>query len=785
MLRSGHEPPWPVAALAAAVLLLGAANAAADPAPSAPAPSGGLAPGAQAIVPPKLRSSPDVGYPDGAGGEASVILIITVNADGSVRAARVEIGDEPFASLASRAALGWRFDPATRDGAPIAAVVRAQLVFRPPPPPSDVPVVPPSAEAPDVGPAAVPAAPVEVTIRGVRPLAPAVSSFDRSEVRQLPGAFGDPFRAIEALPGVTPIASGVPFFYVRGAPPGNVGYFLDGVRVPLLYHLGAGPSVIHPAIVDRVDLYPGGYPAEFGRFAGGIVAAETTLPASKPRGEGSVRLLDAGALVEAPFAEGRATALVGGRYSYTAALLSLVAPDTSLAYWDYQTRFSYRTSPKGRATAFIFGSFDGLGQRENGQMKTLFSTQFHRADLRYDHELGDGKSMRLAVTLGFDRTAFADDAFLRDQTLGTRFETTYRLTPELTLRAGFDAVVDRYDVEARTSSGRDPGNPQPGDTSMGSNDDIRQVTPARSDFATGVRADVVVKLAPDIELVPGIRVDAFVSGNEAVPSVDPRVAARIGITDRLRTVHTFGVAHQPPSFIVPWPGFRLSGLESGLQRSLQWSSGVEGDLTEGTTATFTVFQNIFFNMTDPLGTLAVVSNSGVEELTQRSFGSAVGAELLVRRRLTRRVGGFLSYTLSRSQRKVGDHHFPSGFDRTHVLNAAVAFDLGRSWRAGMRGVLYTGTPRASTLPIPGENDPNAYVVVVDSYPERMPAFYRLDVRLEKRWTFGETTWLSFVFEMLNATLHKETFGYNCSSTGCRTEEIGPVTFPSIGVEAGF
>jgi hypothetical protein len=252
-------------------------------------------------------------------------------------------------------------------------------------------------------------------------------------------------------------------------------------------------------------------------------------------------------------------------------------------------------------------------------------------------------------------------------------------------------------------------------------------------------------------------------------------------------VHTFGVAHQPPSFIVPWPGFRLSGLESGLQRSLQWSSGVEHDLDEGTTGSFTVFQDIFLNMTDPLGTLAVVGNGGVEAFTQRSFGSSAGLELLLRRKLTRRLGGFFSYTLSRSERTVGDRHFPSGFDRTHVLNGALAFDLGRSWRAGVRGVFYTGTPKAKTVQLPSTriDEPNPYVVVVDPNPARMPPFYRLDVRLEKRWTFGETTWLSFVVEMLNATLHKETFGFGCSSTGCRSEEIGPVSFPSIGVEAGF
>src|SRR5207249_4000018 len=50
---------------------------------------------------------------------------------------------------------------------------------------------------------------------------PAVTSLSKAEVRELPGAFGDPFRAIEALPGVTPIVSGLPYFYVRGAPPGN------------------------------------------------------------------------------------------------------------------------------------------------------------------------------------------------------------------------------------------------------------------------------------------------------------------------------------------------------------------------------------------------------------------------------------------------------------------------------------------------------------------------------------------------------------------------------------
>src|SRR4029079_7052967 len=104
------------------------------------------------------------------------------------------------------------------------------------------------------------------------------ATLSRTEVRQIPGTFGDPFRAIEIMPGVTPVVSGLPFFFVRGAPPGNVGYFLDGVRIPLLFHVGAGPSVVHPGLIQRVDLYPGGYPAYFGRFSGGIVSGETAPP---------------------------------------------------------------------------------------------------------------------------------------------------------------------------------------------------------------------------------------------------------------------------------------------------------------------------------------------------------------------------------------------------------------------------------------------------------------------------------------------------------------------------
>src|SRR5262245_23151219 len=106
------------------LLLAGEARAQSDPAPATRA--------APVIVPPKLLSTADVPYPEGATGDASVILVVVVSAAGSVVSATPEQNNEPFSSRAAAAALGWRFEPAQRDGTAIAAKIRLEVVFRAP-----------------------------------------------------------------------------------------------------------------------------------------------------------------------------------------------------------------------------------------------------------------------------------------------------------------------------------------------------------------------------------------------------------------------------------------------------------------------------------------------------------------------------------------------------------------------------------------------------------------------------------------------------------------------------
>ncbi len=772
-----------VAPIALALVLSGAAGAvrAQEPPPearAAPAP----------IAPPRPLTPLTASYPDGAAGDARVVVVITVNADGTVRSVAIDEGEEPFAAAALAASSAWRFEPATRAGAPVAAKVRAEIRFSAP----AVSVDPeagaqaqrgsPGVAAVGAAPLAAPPPPIEVTVRGDPP-APGATSMSRAEVRLLPGAFGDPFRAVETMPGVTPIASGVPFFYVRGAPPGNVGYYLDGVRVPLLYHLGLGPSVVHPAIVDKVDLYPGAYPARYGRFAGAIVAGETRDPVPEWHAEGSLRLVDAGAMVQAPFDGGRGTALVAGRYSYSAALLSLLQSTVDVRYWDYQARTTYDLGPRDRVTVFAFGAYDYLGRQpveatedEPGRpAEVLFDTTFHRLDLRYEHRFGTKSMVREAVTLGWDRTELGEGRYARDRILGARSDFAHRLSDAAVLRAGLDARLDVNDVDLdRDDSG------ERGFTSF---------FESHREVAVGAYADAVVAVTPELEVIPGLRLDLFASDGATALGVDPRLSSRLAVTRWLRIVEAVGLASQPPSFILPGPGFS-PGLTGGLQRSLQTSAGVEVDLPEDVTTTATVFRDAFFDMTDALGSTPATGGDLDRSFGQRSLGTSYGLELTLRRRLTRRLGGLVAYTLSRSERTIDAPvlvsldpvravitrlKVPSTYDRTHVLSAAASYDFGRGYRAGARGVFYTGTPKTTFLPRRG----------LVSGGDRLPPFFRLDARLEKRWTVGKAGWISAVLEVQNATLSKEAMNGDCERGACETEEIGPVTIPSLGLEGGF
>lgn len=615
------------------------------------------------------------------------------------------------------------------------------------------------------------AEPDEVVVHG-RTTEPGQTTLSNEEVRKVPGAFGDAFRVVDALPGATPFESGIPYSVLRGAPPGNSTVMIDGVAVPLLYHLGIGPAVVHPELIDRVDYFAGGAPAAFGRGVGGVVSAQTREPAPTARGHAHVRAFDAGALVESPFAGDRAHALVAGRYSYTAAALSLLSPGVEIGYWDYQGRASIELDDYDTLSVLAFGSHDK--RSELGDFHTTFSADFHRVDVRFDRKLEAGGRVRLAVTLGDDRST-NEQGSTHGRLGRVRMELDRPISSSLRLRAGADASLQHVDA----------GVPKNALYTV----PFATLFPEHDDVSTGIWADVVWRPSRHVEVVPGARVDLYdwhVLGipppaqrrdylydppapATSVPAVDPRLALRFTLRRGLAVVSTIGLHHQGPGFFVPVPGLQPAGFQRGLQSSLQQSAGVEVLLPADILATATVFSHDYKNVTSfsrcsiPQGGFDLTSPC----IGNRTDGEAHGLEVLVKRALTHWLGGWVAYTLSRTVEQSATPMTapqPTGFDHTHVLNVVGSVDFGQGWSAGARLFYYSGRPITQT--------------------ERSRDFARLDLRLEKRWPFLRTGSIAVVLEGLNVTFAQED-GLTCTNGTCHDEYGPPVVLPSIGVEASW
>jgi hypothetical protein len=607
-----------------------------------------------------------------------------------------------------------------------------------------------------------PSAATEVVVHGSLPSRDAGSDrLQAQDTRGIPGTFGEPLQAVESLPGVSPMVSGLPYFYVRGAPPGNTGYFIDGVPLPALFHLGPGPSVVPPQLLDRIDFFPSNAPARYGRFAGGVVAAETTDPSPVARGEASVRLFDSSAFVETPFDDGRSTFLAAGRYGYLNFLLSVFAPNLKLGYGDYTTRVTHAFSGADSISLFAIGGYDH--EEDTSQDLPPISTQFHRVDLRYDHRWSTG-SLRLATTFGYDVTS----DLAATQANETVTSVSGRLRLELEQRLG-DNV--------RVSAGADAN----GMRSIYAIAGAPLVAPMLTQVG-GAYVDVRLRPTPWVEISPGVRADVYQWPHTSAASVDPKLTTRIRLSPALTWISTFGIADQPPTYPIPIPGYQMPPT-AGLQRSYEMSEGVEAPLPFAMKARLTGFYSSVHNVSDfvsDCGTFAEACN-----ITGLVDGRNYGLEAFLERALSERFGGWISYTLSRAERRSGEVPYLSPFDRTHVLSVVARYAFANDVSAGVRGTYYTGRPDFPTF---AYGAATTFSVAPGQIAQhRLPPFYRLDARVDKRWNLPGGRWLTGVVEFFDATLSKEAIDFRCQLlTGqCVAQQVGPIALPSIGLEGGF
>ena len=92
-----------------------------------------------------------------------------------------------------------------------------------------------------------------------------IRDLDIDVVRAVPGFVEpDPVRVIEVLPGVVSTSDFSAAFHVRGGSQDQNLILLDGMPIFSPFHLGGVFSVFNADMIDRVELYSGGFSAEHG-----------------------------------------------------------------------------------------------------------------------------------------------------------------------------------------------------------------------------------------------------------------------------------------------------------------------------------------------------------------------------------------------------------------------------------------------------------------------------------------------------------------------------------------
>jgi len=634
------------------------------------------------------------------------------------------------------------------------------------------------------------------------------------EIKRIPGTFGDPVRVIQNLPGTARAPFGTGLVVVRGSNPEDTAFYVDGIRVPIIYHLGGYVSILNEDIVGSVDYLPGGYGVEFGRSGGGVINVKTNQDyPERFRAEWSTDLLDSSAVVQGRAGkDGRWGMTVTGRRSYIDVFIPIFTQDTGFTvqpyWWDYQVKVDDLGLDNGRFSVLMLGFGDKLyfgspdsvaqGTDEDTQGDADIRYGAHRLIVQWAREYGEDLTLRITPSVGYDEIGFSlGEAFSFSQKavfFQARADALWALSEHVTLRPGVDVWAGPYEVTIEL-----PFAPE----ALASTDPLAE----REDFSTTFKGSfwspdpfLEVQLRPlndpkKLLIVPGLRLNTIFFPFYSALSLDPRLSLRWSPTAGGTLKAGTGLYHQPPQG--PDLGWDDENITVGFEQTWSTELGWEQKFNDAIEADITVFSKQLDNL------LVENEDFGASDepyFVNEGSGRVRGMELLVRHNPVGPLFGWISYTLSKAERKAvpqqdrggsvpsqADEWRPFEYDQTHILVALAGVDLPRDWGVSGRFRYTTGNPYTPYDGAIYDVDQDNYFPYQSGDPlsDRLAPFTSLDLRVDKRYTF-KRWWLETYLDMLNVVRgeNPEALQYNYDYT-----ESAPIRglpfIPSPGIRAEF
>jgi outer membrane receptor protein involved in Fe transport len=558
---------------------------------------------------------------------------------------------------------------------------------------------------------------------------------------------GTSFSLAESLPGSLPVFSGVPYLIVRGATPAGTATYYDSILIPSLFHIALGPSIVNPHLLGQSTFYPGVGRARFGRHVGGTLVADAPTGARAERGQRELELtlLDASGYLYAP----EINTAFAWRVGDPGLLMNLLGLDATLNYFDYQIRHESTIGSNTRLVLLGLGAGDELGDRTapSDDISLTFQRWVARITQRFEHaEFGS------QLSLGYDVS-----------TLGQELQgNDFRIEPSLyfeqraqttRLRIGADMLAMHVNLRRRPGAA-------PSESSLLSRSESFSLDP--QDFLdgqpyaslptrnnAGLYAELAFEPLSRLQVELGLRADTWLSGSASEFALSPSARLSFALTPEIELHGAIGLSHQSRGSPVPLPSLSDVSIDAGLEKALQAEIGASLKLPEELQLEAAYFHHRYFDTvylelildcggnTDPQAAQGPLTGRSLTSICRgrglpTASGDTQGVELYLKRNLTERISGFVSYTLAFADAVARDGTpFTPQSDVRHLVNAVLHWDLGSGFAVGVRLHYRSGKMAVNTL----------FNVPTDRFEhveKRLPSFFRADLRGSYSWnvSFG-------------------------------------------------
>lgn len=604
------------------------------------------------------------------------------------------------------------------------------------------------------------------------------------DIKTIPVIFGeaDIIKVLQLKPGVASGGEGTSGLYVRGGGPDQNLVLLDNLQIYNASHLFGFFSIFNPDAVNKVNLYKGDFPAQFGgRLSSVLEVKQRKGSLESFGGSGGIGLISSRLTLETPLQKGKSSLLLSGRRTYFDIFTRIINranednedfdPIPDYYFYDLNTRLNYVLSDKDELS--ITGYFGrDIFTFQNDDFNFQFRWGNSAVGLNWQHKFNDKlwavntlayTRYQYTIRNSFDVFSFSLGGDIQD--FSAQSNLYYIPNEKHFITIGGQFTYHQFGLGRLSAESSD------GLIDFGSSTELEG-------SEMGIYINDNIMLHEKWKMNLGLRISAFENRAKWFYGFEPRLAVLHQFTEKnslkfsyarmFQYVHLVSNSGASLPTDLWYPSSRIVNPQVSDQVTLGYSHLLfDGKILISNEYYYKEMQN----QLDLRDGAQIFVNPEIEQEFVFGRGWSYGTEVYVEKKQGK-LRGWVGYTLSWTWRQFGvsngnpaineGRRFHPRYDRRHDVSAVLMYEISprltfsSAWVYGTGNAISLPTSRAAIQNIPGADFEVITLYEADRNSFRMPAYHRLDLGLI--WKFfpkwGES---DLTFSVYNAYSRRNAY----------------------------